>query len=656
MPIKRLLILFLSLAFSEAVIMLFLATFVTQFTGVWLSVILDSSLIALVAIVTTLYLFRDNDFVTHQKLRTEFLIIKIAMIVFTVEAIIMFAFNFDALMLKQWQIMLIDGLILSSLSVSLIYLFVIKYAFSLNQSHNTQKNTTKLTSSLAYFCSAVLLYIALYMFYQSQLQTRINNVIQHEKNELKQAKKAFLQQLNHASRDLLILRNNHHFKDHNILSAVNRAQLEQDYANFISIKNFYTQIRILDLTGKELLRVHRDKHNVAIVSAEQLQDKSHRYYFKQAIKMNPSAIFISPLDLNFENGEIERPFKPMIRLASVLMGPKGTKIRLLIVNLEGAHLLSQLDNISKNSSGNIMLLNKDSYWLFGDTNKQWSFMFANKPQHRFKDQQPHIWQSMQTQANGIIENENNVYIYEHLTLLNDMLLPNNIANSLINRPEWTLINKVSLAKIESEFSSLKKLIIALYLGIMTLMIFVIYTFAIHTIKRRKYQAKVENYAYFDSLTGLYNRRIFLEQLDLEIIKATQLSCPLVLMYLDLDYFKPINDELGHGAGDEVLKEVAIRIKSCLRQQDIIARIGGDEFAAILPQLNDKKAIADIAERIITSINTPFTIFDQQCRLGISIGITTSASETQTSIKLKTQADQALYEAKNSGRNCYRFSK
>lgn len=656
MPIKRLLILFLSLAFSEAVIMLFLAAFVTQFTGVWLSVILDSSLIALVAIVTTLYLFRDNDFVTHQKLRTEFLIIKIAMIVFTVEAIIMFAFNFDALMLKQWQIMLIDGLILSSLSVSLIYLFVIKYAFSLNQSHNTQKNTTKLTSSLAYFCSAVLLYIALYMFYQSQLQTRINNVIQHEKNELKQAKKAFLQQLNHASRDLLILRNNHHFKDHDILSAVNRAQLEQDYANFISIKNFYTQIRILDLTGKELLRVHRDKHNVAIVSAEQLQDKSHRYYFKQAIKMNPSAIFISPLDLNFENGEIERPFKPMIRLASVLMGPKGTKIRLLIVNLEGAHLLSQLDNISKNSSGNIMLLNKDSYWLFGDTNKQWSFMFANKPQHRFKDQQPHIWQSMQTQANGIIENENNVYIYEHLTLLNDMLLPNNIANSLINRPEWTLINKVPLAKIESEFSNLKKLIIALYLGIMTLMIFVIYTFAIHTIKRRKYQAKVENYAYFDSLTGLYNRRIFLEQLDLEIIKATQLSCPLVLMYLDLDYFKPINDELGHGAGDEVLKEVAIRIKSCLRQQDIIARIGGDEFAAILPQLNDKKAIADIAERIITSINTPFTIFDQQCRLGISIGITTSASETQTSIKLKTQADQALYEAKNSGRNCYRFSK
>ena len=124
MPIKRLLILFLSLAFSEAVIMLFLAAFVTQFTGVWLSVILDSSLIALVAIVTTLYLFRDNDFVTHQKLRTEFLIIKIAMIVFTVEAIIMFAFNFDALMLKQWQIMLIDGLILSSLSVSLIYLFI----------------------------------------------------------------------------------------------------------------------------------------------------------------------------------------------------------------------------------------------------------------------------------------------------------------------------------------------------------------------------------------------------------------------------------------------------------------------------------------------------------------------------------------------------
>ena len=89
---------------------------------------------------------------------------------------------------------------------------------------------------------------------------------------------------------------------------------------------------------------------------------------------------------------------------------------------------------------------------------------------------------------------------------------------------------------------------------------------------------------------------------------------------------------------------------------LLRALGGDEFAAILPQLNDKKAIADIAERIIKSINTPFTIFDQQCSLGISIGIATSTSETQTSIKLKTQADQALYEAKNSGRNCYRFSK
>jgi len=238
MPIKRLLILFLSLAFSEAVIMLFLAAFVTQFTGVWLSVILDSSLIALVAIVTTLYLFRDNDFVTHQKLRTEFLIIKIAMIVFTVEAIIMFAFNFDEFVLQQWQVIAIDSLILSSLSVPIIYFSIIKPAFLPLQEQNSQKlNTTIFTSLLTYFCSAIILYIALYMFYENQIQTRIGSVIQKEKNELKQAKYSFLQQLNHASRDLLILRNNHHFKDHDILSSVNRAQLEQDYANFISIKN-----------------------------------------------------------------------------------------------------------------------------------------------------------------------------------------------------------------------------------------------------------------------------------------------------------------------------------------------------------------------------------------------------------------------------------
>ncbi|ATD05316.1 GGDEF domain-containing protein [Pseudoalteromonas tetraodonis GFC] len=657
MPLQRLLILFISLALSEAIIMMLLASFVTKYTGIWFSVILDVSLISFIAIITIHYLFNDSDFVKNQQSRTEFLTFKIAMIVFTIEALVMFAFNFDEFVLQQWQVIAIDSLILSSLSVPIIYFSIIKPAFLPLQEQNSQKlNTTIFTSLLTYFCSAIILYIALYMFYENQIQTRIGSVIQKEKNELKQAKYSFLQQLNHASRDLLILKNNHHFKEQRFFSNENKTLLEQDYFNFITIKNYYTQIRILSLKGQELIRVQRENNSTVIVPPDKLQDKSDRYYYKRGIKLSPDDIFISPLDLNIENGQIERPLKPMIRLGSVLVDKNNEKIGLLIINLGGVHLLSQLENISKSSLGDIMLFNEESYWLFGDVQKQWAFMFANKPQQRFQDIHPDIWQAMETKTNGIIEKDNNIYIFEHMTLLDQVPTLDNPRNSNGKWPKWKLVNKVPLSLIENEFSSLKKLIVLLYLGVMLLMIFVIYTFANHTIARREYEAKVESYAFVDSLTGLYNRRIFLDKLDKELNKAQFNESPLVLMYLDLDYFKPINDELGHGAGDEALKEVATRIKSCLRKHDIIARIGGDEFAAILPQLNDKDVISEIAQRIITNISKPFILFDQKRTLGISIGITITNGQAHTSLEVKTHADQALYEAKNSGRNCYRFSK
>ena len=166
--------------------------------------------------------------------------------------------------------------------------------------------------------------------------------------------------------------------------------------------------------------------------------------------------------------------------------------------------------------------------------------------------------------------------------------------------------------------------------------------------------RVEYLAYHDGLTGLPNRSMFSKLLTRSISEAHRYNRQLAVAFLDLDRFKLINDTLGHDAGDQLLREVALRLSSCVRDSDTVARLGGDEFVVLLPELADGKYAAMAAQKILQQVAREFTLIGQQFRVTASIGISIYPQDGLDEQTLTKNADIAMYQAKAEGKNTFQF--
>ena len=173
-------------------------------------------------------------------------------------------------------------------------------------------------------------------------------------------------------------------------------------------------------------------------------------------------------------------------------------------------------------------------------------------------------------------------------------------------------------------------------------------------ERKHSEAEIFRLANYDAITGLPNRVLFLNRFEQEIKKAERTGQPITLMYLDLDRFKEINDTLGHDIGDLLLKEAAKRLVNCVRVIDSVARLGGDEFTIMLNNLNDPGGIEHVAQEIINKIAEPFQLSNEFVYITVSIGITIFPEDAVDVEVLLKNADQAMYAAKNEGRNRYHY--
>lgn len=162
--------------------------------------------------------------------------------------------------------------------------------------------------------------------------------------------------------------------------------------------------------------------------------------------------------------------------------------------------------------------------------------------------------------------------------------------------------------------------------------------------------KATQQANTDPLTGLANRRGILQKLD----NAFKRAQPLTLFYIDLDKFKPVNDQYGHEMGDAVLKKVAELFLACVRENDTVARLGGDEFLIAFYGLTDKNLIEERAKKVLELINEPIWVNDLRIKLGASIGITVAPQDGATVEALMHAADETMYAVKKAGRNAYKF--
>jgi len=169
--------------------------------------------------------------------------------------------------------------------------------------------------------------------------------------------------------------------------------------------------------------------------------------------------------------------------------------------------------------------------------------------------------------------------------------------------------------------------------------------------RERLQAELVHQAFYDSLTGLPNRALFLDRLEHAMLPSSRRQPSEAVLFLDLDNFKLVNDSLGHDAGDELLKVVAERLTSCVRPEDTVARLGGDEFTVLLEGLSRQKTVL-VAQRVIETLSRPVVIDGHEILPRASIGIATRSNRGDTANKVLRNADLAMYKAKAAGRGRY----
>lgn len=537
----------------------------------------------------------------------------------------------------------------------------------------------------------------------------------------------------------------------------------------------YDQVRFLDESGLERVRVNKAEHGARIVPPEQLQDKSGRGYFQTAADLKPGTVYISPLNLNREHGLVEMPLKPVIRYAAPVTDIHGNLMGVVVLNHLAAELLEPLRTQNRAPEGKLLLVNDAGHWLVGPTPQdEWGFEFADL-ENTSLAQRPQVYHAVQLHSQGTVHAPDGLYIFSGIDIARKMAefdmgdtrivgsgsltVVSYTPEEMLHIPLWNEVNwltamliflsafpaymvsdaKLKRLRAESELRDNEEKLNAMSrashdalvmvddhgriifwnkaaeelfgwteeeahgkevheliapveyhdqvqeglehfartgqgVAVGNLMEFDAVKrdgtlfpieralaafrlndrwYAVAGIRditdRKESERKLEYMAHTDPLTDLCNRRSFLQGLHGEIHRSSKTDKTLAMVMFDADFFKKVNDTYGHDVGDEVLIMLARTAKETFRETDMIARLGGEEFAVLMPDATRDKALS-AAERFREVIESKHIQTDAgPVQITVSQGVTVLQPHDDAE-KLLKRADTALYEAKQTGRN------
>ena len=247
---------------------------------------------------------------------------------------------------------------------------------------------------LLYFISiSALPGFVFWFFYQSDVKFHENLFESQESAHVNLQSRAIAFHFQNIESDLAIISELHELsklaKSHEDYSS---KELEYDFFSISLRKGIYDQIRFIDKTGQELVRVNYNNGKPIIVPKDQLQNKASRYYFKKTINLNEEKVYVSPLDLNIEKGEVEKPFKPMIRFGTPIFNEQGKKQGVLVLNFMAKFMIDFFNDPRRDSLGQNHLLNPDGYWLSSpNPEDEWGFMLEERKNKAFSNTFPEEW-------------------------------------------------------------------------------------------------------------------------------------------------------------------------------------------------------------------------------------------------------------------------
>lgn len=430
----------------------------------------------------------------------------------------------------------------------------------------------------------------------------------------------------------------------------------------------YEQIRLLDLDGNELLRISRRNGLATAVPQNRLQSKADSYYFKQILRLAPDQIYTSPVDLNMEYGRLEYPYRPTQRIAAVVTDEQGQPRGAILLNHNPSVFFSELQaSMKPYAPVQVMLMNLGGFWISdADPANEWGWMFKRNDVS-MAVRNPELWRIMRTQPRGQIRTADGVYLFRHLDPLDplDAKTPEAPAGKAsymgdLDPSRWHIVMAIHIPEeawlrntaLRQPGGQLTFALVVLLLMAASWSAALFRTQKIATqAERARHMEEMERHAHTDVLTGAFNRRHIYLFGERELSRTRRTDDPLSLLMLDIDQFKLVNDEYGHDIGDQALKLITRTCLDLLRSHDLFARIGGEEFAALLPHTGIADAVL-VAERIrcgVAGMVLPLSD-GRELRFTVSIGAVQWHAGDDDLDALFKRADRKLYEAKETGRD------
>ena len=450
------------------------------------------------------------------------------------------------------------------------------------------------------------------------------------------------------------------------------SRLADDLVALSASRRVYDQLRWIDETGVERVRIGFLQNQPFVVPEERLQNKATRNYFTATMALEPGTIYVSPLDLNIEQGRVETPFKPVIRLATPVHDKGGQPRGIVIINYFGSYLLDKFVDATEASdaSARVNLLNGEGYWLRApQSGDEWGFMFGR--QDHFGTRYPDAWRQIARGERGQFEDESGLWSFVTVHPQRSATILQAHHNGLDKGEDyvWKMVSYIPAeALVRTANQNLGGWILitllfmsALFVGSMVLArahrrrdVMAENLRALNRRLEDKVRQRTEELhqqAIRDPLTGLFNRRYLDETLPREIHRALREQEPLALAMLDLDHFKNFNDQWGHEAGDAVLLGVAEALLDGLRASDIACRYGGEEMLVVMPGADANEAVERIGTIAAGVRNMGARVMGRDLPpVTFSAGVATLFEHGDSAEQLIRAADRALYMAKETGRD------
>ncbi len=611
--------------------------------ALWLDPLIDASGVSLVAVYAVPWVLKRASISLYSS--REWIQLKSALIVFGVEAVLMLLIPLLELEIDALSEALLDAIVLALLATLTLYLWVLQHEqFVANYGLHAQVakpyRSPWLTSGSGYLFGLLLIGLMLLTLFRTEQDKQLSLLGERQLASLSLVQSVLIHELHNSLQDTLVIS-----RRSDLVSLVTnrwlhlRQQVQQEFRSIVSTRGSYYSIRYLDRNeGRPLIAVndHSDADlDSGIVSGRMISDQK---LLDDSTAMQAGEVRMVPMQSADGAGPIS--------LAAPVFDTTGQHQGVLVVTLNSDNLIQLVTSNFQQPYSSLALLSEQG--------AQWIVTTMRSGEQTPVRDDGLSWAGRSRLDRGVIATTAGLASYYSLRI--HPVLFSSVEQFAVKGgwPDWKLYSLLPRSWIDSNQLPM----IQLYLLVFSLLAIVagVGTFAYTRIYIRQLESERQVYmmAHHDSLTGLDNRLLFREKLALELQHAQRNQTWLGVMYLDLDRFKPVNDQYGHDVGDEALKAVVTRLRPLFRSSDSFARIGGDEFAVVLPAVSGLPELETIAQRLLAAMEPEFELLGNYCDLGVSIGISLCRGDIDIDALIR-HADSAMYDAKADPNSGYKIN-